>query len=51
MNEISWWPESESVNDLGIGKVSEKRDTCEQEEVVSGIGGAAMTVPDSRWGT
>ena len=32
VNEISWWLES----DLGIGKVSEKRNACEHEEVVSG---------------
>ena len=36
--EISWWLESESVNDLGIGKGSEKRNACEHEEVVSGNG-------------
>ena len=46
-NKISWWPEGESVNGLGIGNVSEKRNTC---EVVSGMGGAAMTVPGYRWG-
>ena len=46
-NKISWWLESESVNSLGIGNVSEKRNAC---EVVSGMGGAAMTVPGYRRG-
>ena len=38
------------MNDLGIRKVSEKRNACKQEEVVSGMGGVVMMVPNSRWG-